>query len=403
MAPLLPPLVATATSQTVPAQSQVLNTQIQLNDVLATATLNVVDTSLDSTATAIASGNNVTASTGQGGLDFQSSQTLSANVQALTTLNVTTNSGTNTAQSTYAVGNAGEAGSYGGDRVVGTIDQTAGAVNILATGRYEGATAKTGAISTSVTAVANSQGVITDNGSAGLTIVQTSQALTQADGGSVLQHTPGQGTFSALATSNNLTLQGTGGSTQSIDITQTMTGARTQAAEFTAVGNGQALTTSATASANNSSRTNENGPLEVTARQSNTSYRRAQAEASAFEFGSMTALAYGVGNSVMAGNYGQEVSIDSTQFNGGGGVEVISVATGDNGYDTYGSAVAVGNAITGYACSSCYGRLTSNSQQTSSADVSATSTVSVATSNRSASASASATGNTASYYTSSPH
>jgi Arc/MetJ family transcription regulator len=186
-APLLPPLVATATSQTVPAQSQVLNTQIQLNDVLATATLNVVDTSADSTATALASGNTVTASTGQGGLDFQSSQILSGDVQALSTINAAANSGATTAQATYAVGNSGEAGSYGGDRVVGTIDQTADAVTILATGRYEGANARTGALSTAVTAVANSQGVITDNGSAGLTIVQTSRALTQADGGAVLQ------------------------------------------------------------------------------------------------------------------------------------------------------------------------------------------------------------------------
>ena len=63
----------------------------------------------------------------------------------------------------------------------------------------------------------------------------------------------------------------------------------------------------------------------------------------------------------------------------------------------------MGNAITGYVCSTCGGKMTVTNRQTNSADVAATGVVNVTAASRTATATASATGNTASFYVSSPN
>jgi len=140
----------------------------------------------------------------------------------------------------------------------------------------------------------------------------------------------------------------------------------------------------------------------VTSAQENQAYVRAQSQASAYQFGSAASIAYGVGNSFMAGNFGAETLIDAVQLNEGGGVEVIADFTGAEGYDASSTATAIGNAATGYACSDCQGRIVATSQQVNNADVSATGSVNVTGYARSATGVANAVGNTASYYVSRP-
>ena len=62
--------------------------------------------------------------------------------------------------------------------------------------------------------------------------------------------------------------------------------------------------TNATATGNNVDATNTQGSLSVTDNQNNQSYVRAQAVETSFDYGGANVAAYGVGNSVMAGNIG---------------------------------------------------------------------------------------------------
>lgn len=396
-----PPLCGAATSQT--TDSTVTNNQVQLGDVFATQTLNVVTVSDSTSAVTTAVGNSLSGAVESGSVDVRSTQTVNNNVSGATTVNATGWSGAQVTMVTSATANTADAGAYNGGALTGSFTQTVGANNVTANSQYEGPTGEAGAMNTSAQAVANSQSIaVTGGGTATVAINQSSQALTQADGGAVLMYTPGTASFNATAISNNVTAIGQDGSSQALTINQSMTGTRTQASHFITAGNGQTVTGSTSAIANNISVSNETGDMTVTSNQDNQSYLRSQADVSSFQFGIGSATAYGVGNSVVAGNYGVSATIDNTQTNSGGGIDVVSNYTGDTGYDAYSSATAIGNAVTAYACSSCQGVVRANNSQTNSADIGATSTLSITGSNRSVSGVANAVGNSATFYVSRP-
>ena len=235
-----------------------------------------------------------------------------------------------------------------------------------------------------------------------VTVNQSSAALTQADGGGNLQYTAGSAVFSAIGTSNNVTATGTYGSAVTVTANQSMTGTRTQASVHAGAGNAQDITGQATTVGNNVSVQNEGNCLSVITNQNNEAYTKAEVNLSSFWFGSASANAYGVGNSVLAGNIGQQVVINNTQTNSGGGIEVQSTFAGDLGYDAYSAATAIGNAITGFACASCDGRMTVTNSQTNSAEVGAFGVSAVTTSARSVTGLSSATGSSATFYVTSP-
>src|SRR5690606_5087304 len=217
-----------------------------------------------------------------------------------------------------------------------------------------------------------------------------------ADGGGVVGDMGGTAVFSAAASANNITSAAGYGASERIIADQNNVSDLVQAAQFTAFGGAYIAHTSATASANNISAGNEGRLLDMTALQQNEAYVRAQAESSAYNYGSGTATAYGVGNSLLAGQLGEEVILDVEQFNIAGGIEAIAAYTGHDGYDAAASAMAMGNASTGYVCSDCAGRMTVNNRQVNDADVAATGTVTVTGSARTVTGAANAVGNTAS-------
>jgi hypothetical protein len=202
---------------------------------------------------------------------------------------------------------------------------------------------------------------------------------------------------------NNVTSVGVGGSTAALGVSQTNTGDIVRGTEFTAFGNSQNTVTAATATANNANITNEGASLDVVTDQSNAAYVRAQGEESSYEFGGASVSAYGVGNTVLAGNLGPTVSLDNTQFNDVGGVESVASFTGDHGYDAFVASTAMGNAATGFACSDCLGGISVNNQQTNAGDVSATGSLSLTGSARSVRATTTAVGNSGSFYVTQPH
>ncbi|MEI7931680.1 MAG: holdfast anchor protein HfaD, partial [Alphaproteobacteria bacterium] len=394
---MCPPFVGAATSQ-----STVLNGQIQLGDVFATQTLDVVNVTGTSTMITPATGNAFSGSVVVGSdAVVTSTQSLRANVTTNATMNVTGSSGT-TSISTASTGNSGEANIFDGGHLTGTTTQTVGAFNVTALGDYHADLAQADSVVSSSQAIGSSQGYGVEGSTAVVSVNQSSAALTQADGGGNLQYTAGSVVFSALGTSNNVTAVGTYGSAVTVTANQSMTGQRTQASVFTGAGNAQDITAQATTTGNNISVSNQGPYLEVNASQTNTAYTKAEANLSSFEFGSASSIAYGVGNSVMAGNIGSQVILRNTQVNSGGGIEVISGFTGDTGYDAYSTATAVGNAVTGFACAACEGRMNVTNSQTNSAEVGALGGVAIGTSARSVSGVAAATGNTATFYVTSP-
>ncbi len=393
--------VATSAS-TAHAQTIVLNDQTQAGDIFADQTLNVVDMDDQVTAVTTATGNVLSGAVEGGTLDLTSNQSMQANATAQTTLNATGVISGQVTLSTEAVGNTGDAGAYGAD-MTATVTQTTGAYDITARTDVFGPTAHTEAgDSVGATAIANSQAFgLSDGSTSSMTVTQSSDALVQADVEAYTQYIPDGAAYSAAANSNNVSSSGSNGTSQLLVVDQTMTGARTQASTFVSAANAWEIQGSTAAVGNNVAATNENGSLEADVTQSNQSYLQADTVVLAYDYGLASAQAYGVGNSNLVGNNGQYVEIDNSQFNSGG-VEVSAAFEGNGGYDSYASSVAMGNAVTGYACAECQGTLIARNSQTNTNGVSSTSTVTLTGTGRSLTGTSTAVGNTAGFWVTSP-
>ena len=352
------------------------------------------------TATTTATGNAYTASVDGTDLSITSNQTMSGDAFAGTEVNVASDLGESSTITTAATGNTGDAGITSGT-MSGVFNQLNDGVNVEARSWIEGQNAQAGDITSATQAIANSQGLGLVNGSAGARISQQNSANTSAEAGVVMQYTPGESSLATSAAGNNATSVGVFGSAQRLETSQNNTAAETRADSFAAYGNSYISTTSATATGNNVSITNEGGLLEVANSQNNESAVGAEAEASSYDFGAGTALAYGVGNSALAGNAGPELIFDNVQ-NNEGGVEVVASFTGNGGYDATTSSTAMGNAVTGYACAVCEASMAVNNTQTNSAAVRAQSSTTVTGSARSVTGVATAVGNSGTFYVTRP-
>jgi len=340
-------------------------------------------------------------------MDVQSVQTSNANVTANAVLNVADGGAAGSAViTTSATGNTGQNDSLGYADLTGHLTQTTAAgATVDAESQINATNGLAADISHSVQALGNSQEIATVGGSATMQSDQTNQAIVQANGGAVVNYTGADtSTFSSVAMGNNVTVNNSAGATTAVTLNQTNTGQYTQAAQFVNAGNGQTIAASSNAIGNNISAYNENNPMGATINQTNTAFIHGQTDATAYEFGSGSATASGVGNSVVAGNLNGDLTLDNTQNNSGGGVEVTSSfsGTGGLGYDASSTAIAMGNAVTGYACSTCANRMTVTNRQNNSTAVAATSTVTMNTANRSVTGVSTAIGNTATFYVSEP-
>lgn len=388
-----------ATSQTLP--STALNNQVQLGDVFSQQTLNVVEVTEQTSADTSATGNAFEGSTSLNDLDVRSNQTASGAVTGNTLVNVAGNSGATVALSTAATGNSAGGTVYGGT-LTGVYNQNTGPTTISSVSHIEAPDGQAGNVDTISQAVGNSQAFGLSYGSAGLRTNQTNEATVTSDGGGVYGYVSGSANFSAVTSANDVTMSNDNGSAARMISTQTNNADRTQASQFTAFGNVQDTTTSATVAGNNINAYNQGYLLDITSQQTNNAYVRAQGSSSAYQFGSATASAYGVGNALAAGDVGGEVILDTTQINDGGGIEATAEFTGTDGYDGIATSTAMGNSISGYSCSDCSGRMTVANSQTNYSDVGAQSVSTITATGRSATGVSKAVGNNATYYVSRP-
>lgn len=412
---MLPPFSGAAISQ-----STATSTQVQLGDVFATQTLNVDTTTGDTTVTTTAMGNGGFAATEANALlTVQTSQSNSGQVRGQSTLNVATALGGQGTMITTGTGNSQEVDGLGGGGLAGTVTQTNTGTSVSAENDFSASTSVDGAtpvqvnaISGSAQAIANAANLNTEGGTANLTVNQTNSAAVDGEsgsqppvGGATVQYSPGTASFTSIAIANNVTATGTGGASQTLNITQGSTGANVTAGQFLDAGTVQTAAGEATATANNISASNESGDLNVTDNQTNSSFTQADSVVTAYEYGTGDSVAQGVGNAMMAANVGPSTEVSNTQ-NNSAGIEVSSSFTGGNtggaSYDSAVSASAIGNAATGFSCTDCGGAITVNNSQTNSGGVGASTTVTLTGSTRSVSSTATAVGNNATYYASKP-
>lgn len=391
---------AAATEAAAQDHSIVLNNQLQLGDVVAGQTLNVVDASDQVTVNNAAVGVSLTG--GAEGQDALIVSTQEMRGDARGTVDLTLGGDTegvvtvtNQARGTYLAATAEDA-----DVSVDAAQSTSGDVRAASTitgstaRLLDGGTISTGAIGNTV-AVGGEQTVIR----MGLDQSATGSVRASTFVGS--QYIPAEAEFSSQALANAVQSSGTAGASQQLGMRQRSTGPLVEAATSANAGNAWDLAGRANAGANQIIVGNQGGAIVVETDQGNTSRVRAATVVTAYDYGAATAYARAVGNEVQAGNNDVYVEIDNTQLNTGG-VEASASFAGTNGYDVYLGADAVGNGVTGYACSTCTGYIDATNSQTNNGNVTATATATVNGQGRAVIGSTTATGNSATFYVSRP-
>ena len=392
---------AAATEASAQDGTIVLNEQLQLGDVLAGQTLNVVDAQDQVTVGTSTQGNSASGAVENGSITVQSDQTMEGDSVATTdiTLGGETYGAVNAV--TQAGGNYLATSAYDADLTLDATQANTGGL-VSATTEIGDDTARLhGGAAISSSAISNTVALYGEGSVVGGSIDQSSSATVRSFSRIESQYIPAPASASAESIGN--AVSGNSGQTsgQNLSITQQSTGDFLEAEASANAGNAWDLAGRARATANQAVLYNSGGSVVVTTDQDNTSFVRASALTTAYDYGAANAYARGAANEVSVGNNDIYVEIDNTQFNSGG-VDVTATFSGTNGYDVSVGADAVGNSVTGYACSDCQGYLEARNSQTNSGDVSAVANTSVAGSGRSVISGANAVGNSATFHVSRP-
>lgn len=381
--------------------SIVLNQQLQLGDVIAGQTLNVEDADGEVAVNVAAQGNSLSGSVENDSLDLTSSQTMRGNTHATTTLNLTGETEGPVNATTQARGNYLAAGAYGADLTI-DANQSVEPSEVTASSTITGSSARLiGGASIGVTAIANTTAIGATGSNVQGTVIQNSSAGVRAENFAGTRYIPETGEFISQATGNAVAVNSVEASSQNLTIRQRQAGDQVTASTSANSGNAWDLAGRARATANQALLYNQGGSAVVTTDQSNLSQVRTQTVVTSYDFGSATANAYGAGNEVSIGNNDVYLRINNSQVNSGG-VEVVSSFDGTNGYDAYVAADAVGNAVTGYACSRCDGYMDVTNSQSNAGNVSAIANTTVRGTGRAVVTGSNAIGNTATFYVSRP-
>lgn len=382
-------------------RSIVLNQQLQLGDVIAGQTLNVEGATGEVGVNVAAQGTSLSGSVENGALDLSSQQTMRGNTRATTTLTLTGDTQGAVNAETQARGNYLAAGAYGADLTIDS-SQTVAPSEVTASSTITGSSARLiGGASVGVTAIANTTSIGATGSHVEGTVIQNSAAGVRASNFAGTQYIPETGEFISQSIGNAALVNSTAASSQDLTIRQRQAGDQVTASTSANSGNAWDLAGRARATGNQALLYNQGGSVVVTTDQSNLSQIQTASRVTSYDFGAATSNAYGTGNEVNIGNNDRYLEIDNSQVNSGG-VEVTSTFEGTNGYDVHVAAEAVGNSVTGYACSQCEGIMDVTNNQTNSGNVSATASTTIRGSGRSVTTGANAVGNSATFYVSRP-
>lgn len=393
--------VAAATEVAAQDRGLVLNNQLQLGEVVAGQTLNVVDVSDQVTMSAAAHGNSLIGGADGQDLDVRTSQDARDDVSASTSLTLDGDTSARVTSATQARGNylAGTATNarmaidatqtVGGD-VTASTDITGTDARLVGGGQIAAA-----AFGNAVALTAS--GLSGDRASLTGSIDQTVTGEVRATNQAAPRFVRDPAEFSSQAVANTVQAATGPSANQELEVRQHSSGAMVEAGTGVWAGNGWNLAVRAHAGGNQATFYNQGGSLIPTTAQDNSADIRGAAQLSAYDFGKATASASALANEVTIGNNDIYVDIDNTQMNTGG-VEASASFTGQRGYDAYVGANAAGNSITGYACAECDGDLNARNVQTNAGNVSAIATTTINGWGRNVVAGANAVGNAATFY-----
>ena len=379
----------------------VLNNQIQMGDVVAGQTLNVVDADEQVTVSTSARGNSFSGAVENGTITVDSTQEMNGDALATTTMTLGGDTDGRLTATTQAGGNYLAAGAYGADLQVDASQRvTDGEVAANSTITDDSARLLAGA-TVDASAIGNTTAVGGEGSTVTGSISQDSSATIRASNLASTQYIPAQAAFGSQAIANAVAVNSDAASNQNLYVRQRSTGDLVEADTSANAGNAWDLAGRARASGNQAVFQNQGGALLAETDQANGAQVRATAVTTAYDYGAVEAYARAAGNEVSVGNNDVYVEIDNTQFNSGG-VDSTATFSGTNGYDAYVGADAVGNSVTGYACSECAGYLTATNVQTNNGAVTATANTTVAGSSRAVITGTNAVGNAATFYVSRP-
>ncbi|HYC67609.1 holdfast anchor protein HfaD [Brevundimonas sp.] len=384
-----------------PGGSIVLNEQLQLGDVFSQQTLNVVDAQDQVTVSTSAQGNSASGAVENGSITVQSDQDMRGDAVATTDMTLGGDTDGVVNATTQAQGNYLAVSAYDADLTIdATQSNTGGLVSATSQLGDDDARLLDGAY-INASAISNTVAMYGEGSVVAGSIDQSSSATVRAYDRIETQYIPAEAVISSQAIANAVQVNSGQTSGQDLSIVQSSTGDLVEAESSANAGNAWDLAGRARASANQAVLYNEGGSVVVGSSQDNTAFVRAAATTTAYDYGRAEASARGAANELSVGNNDIFVEIDNSQFNSGG-VDVTATFSGTNGYDVYVGAEAVGNSVTGYACSECEGYLEARNSQTNGGDVSATANATVAGSTRAVITGANAVGNSASFYVSRP-
>ena len=355
------------------------------------------------TVTTSAQGNSAAGAVESGGaLTVQSEQDMRADVGGRTDVVLGGDTYGQVNVTTRAGGNNLAVSAYGSDLTANAVQSTSGGL-VRATSEVGDSSARLHAGGqVAASAVSNSVALYGEGSFLHGEVDQTNAATVRAFGRIESQYIPAEAAATSEAIGNAVAATSVQTSGQNLAITQASTGDFLEADASANAGNAWNLAARARAAANQTVLYNAGGSVVAASDQNNTSFVRAAALTTAYDYGRAEAQARGVANELSIGNNDIYVEIDNSQFNSGG-VDVSATFSGTNGYDVYVGADAVGNAVTGYACADCRGYLQATNDQTNNGDVTARATATVTGSNRAVIAGANAVGNSATFYVSRPN
>jgi hypothetical protein len=389
-----------ATSQAAAQDRQViLNNQLQLGDVIAGQTLVVEDVSQQVTVSNTATGNAISGSVEAAAL-LDSTQDMQGDASASTSLTLNGDTGGYVLSTTQAVGNSLGAHATGAALDV-AVRQNVAPGEINASTIITGGDARlVGGGAVSAAAIGNNTALGGTTASLTGTVDQASDATIRATNFAGTRYIPARADFSTQAVANAVSTNSGLASNQVIDVRQ-RSGGFVEADTSANAGNAWDLAGRAHATANQAVFANQGGSLVTRTNQDNAANVRAAARVTSFDYGAANAYARGVANEVQVGNNDIYVEIDNTQINTGG-VDVSAEFVGTNGYDAYVGADAVGNSVTGFACSDCQGFIQATNNQTNVGNVSAVANTVVNNQGRAVITGTNAVGNAATFYVARP-
>lgn len=384
-----------------PGGAVVLNQQLQLGDVFADQTLNVVDPQEQVTANTSAQGNTASGAVENDSIVVQSDQDMRGSARATTTLTLGGDTTGEVNVTTQAGGNYLGVAAYSADLGVDATQSNTGSEVIANTTVGPDTARLLGGASVGSSAISNTVALGGTGANLTGTVDQSSEATVRAGVLAETQYIPAQAAFTTQAIANAVAVNSLAASSQNLSLRQRSTGDLVEADTSANAGNAWDLAGRARATGNQAVLFNSGGSVVNASDQANSARIRANAVTTAFDFGAAEAYARAAGNELSVGNNDIYVQIDNAQFNSGG-VDSTATFSGTNGFDAYVGADAVGNTVTGFACSECEGHLEATNTQTNDGNVSATANTVVAGSSRAVITGANATGNAATFYVSRP-